>query len=156
MEKVFIGKYVKTHGIKGEIKIKSNFKYKDKVFKKGNIIYIDNKDFIINSYRVHQEYDMITLVGINNINDILEYKGSNVYIDKSSLNLDKNEYLDEDLIGFDIYIKNNLKGKVTDIINLNKDKKLLVVNDKYVPMELIKNIDFNNNIIEILEVEGIL
>ena len=156
MEKVFIGKYVKTHGIKGEIKIKSNFKYKDKVFKKGNIIYIDNKDFIINSYRVHQEYDMITLVGINNINDILEYKGSNVYIDKSSLKLDKNEYLDEDLIGFDIYMNNNLKGKVADIINLNKEKKLLVVNDKYVPMELIKNIDFNNNIIEILEVEGIL
>ena len=156
MEKLLIGKYVKTHGIKGEIKIKSNFKYKDKVFKVGNKIYLDSREFIINSYRIHQEYDMITLKGINNINDIIDLKGSNVYIDKSSLILDKNEYLDEDLIGFDIYINNNLKGKVTDIINLNKDKKLLAINNKYVPLELIKAIDFNNKKIEIMEVDGLL
>lgn len=156
MEKLLIGKYVKTHGIKGEIKIKSNFKYKNKVFKVGNKIYLDSREFFINSYRIHQEYDMITLKGINNINDIIDLKGSNVYIDKSSLILDKNEYLDEDLIGFDIYMNNNLKGKVADIINLNKDKKLLAINNKYVPLELIKEIDFNNKKIEIMEVDGLL
>ena len=156
MEKLYIGKYVKTHGIKGEIKIKSNFKYKEKVFKKGNIIYIDNKEFIINSYRVHQEYDMVTLNGINNINDILEYKGSNVYINKDDLTLDKDDYLDEDLIGMNTYINNESKGKVTYIINLNKDKKLLVINNKYVPMELIKKIDFNNKKIYLEEVDGLL
>ena len=30
---IYLGKYVNTHGIKGEIRIKSNFKYKDKAFK---------------------------------------------------------------------------------------------------------------------------
>ena len=156
MEKLLIGKYVSTHGIKGEIRIKSNFKYKEKVFVVGNIIYIGDKEFIINSYRVHKEYDMITLDGINNINDILFLKGSLVYIDKENLKLKSNEYLDSDLIGLDVYVDNELKGKVLDITYLTNDKKLIVVNNKLVPFELIKKIDFNNKKIEIEKVDGLL
>ena len=156
MNLVLIGKYVKTHGIKGEIKIKSNFKYKDKVFKIGNIIKIGDKNFKITSYRVHQEYDMVTLEGITNINQILDLKGSLVYIDKSLINLDKDEYLDTDLIGLEVYMNNTLKGKVEDIVLLNNSKKLLVVNSKYVPLELVKEVDFKNKKIIIEEVMGLL
>ena len=156
MDKIYIGKFVNTHGIKGEIRIKSNFKFKDKVFTIGNKIYIDNKEYIINSYRVHKEYDMITLKGINNINEIINLKGSNVYINKSDLKLNKEEYLDEDLIKMDIYMDNIFKGKVSGIMNLSKNKKILVVNNKYVPFELIKNIDFDNKKIIIEKVDGLL
>ena len=34
MKFINIGKIVNTHGIKGELRILSDFKYKDKVFKK--------------------------------------------------------------------------------------------------------------------------
>ncbi len=156
MEKILIGKYVSTHGIKGEIRIKSNFKYKEKVFIVGNEIYIEDKKFIINSYRIHKEYDMITLVGINNINDILSLKGSLVYIDKSLLKLNKDEYLDSDLIGFKVYIDNNLKGTVQDISYLTKNKKLLIINNKLVPFELIKQIDLENKKIILEKVDGLL
>ena len=44
-----IGKFVNTHGIKGEIRIKSDFSRKDLIFKKGNYIYINNKKFLIKS-----------------------------------------------------------------------------------------------------------
>ena len=37
MEYIYIGKIVNTHGIKGEVRIISDFKYKNEVFK------IDNK-----------------------------------------------------------------------------------------------------------------
>ena len=33
MEKVYIGKIVNTHGIKGELRILSDFEFKDKAFK---------------------------------------------------------------------------------------------------------------------------
>ena len=36
MEKVYLGKVTATHGIKGELKIKSNFTYKEKAFRIGN------------------------------------------------------------------------------------------------------------------------
>ena len=40
---LYIGDLVNTHGIKGEVKVISNFKYKEEVFKKYNIIYINDK-----------------------------------------------------------------------------------------------------------------
>ena len=36
MQKVYVGKVVGTHGIKGEIRIISDFQFKDKVFVVGN------------------------------------------------------------------------------------------------------------------------
>ena len=154
--KILIGKYVNTHGIKGEIRIKSDFKYKEKVFIVGNKIYLNDKVFIINSYRVHKDYDMITLNGINDINDILPLKGSLVYFDKESLNLNQDEYLDTDLIGFIVYMDNILKGRVVEIEYLNKNKKLLKISDKLVPFELIKKIDFEKKEIILEKVEGLL
>ena len=153
---VLVGKYVKTHGIKGEIKIRSNIKYKEKVFKQGNTLKINNQEFVIRGWRKHQEYDMITFKGINDINQIIDLKGSNVYIDKDLLNLDTNEYLDTDLIGLDIYIGNKLVGKVDDITYLNHNKKLLVINNKYIPFELIKDIDLKNKKIIVEEVLGLI
>lgn len=156
MEKVLVGKYVNTHSIKGEIKIKSNLNYKDRIFKIGNILIIDNHEFIINSYRKHKEYDMVTFKDINNINDIISLKGSLVYIDKDLINLKSFEYLETDLIGLNVYQNNELKGKVTEIKYLTKNKKLLVINNSYVPFELIKKVDLENKRIEIEEVIGLL
>ena len=154
MNKVFLGKYVNTHGIKGEIRIKSNFKYKDKVFKIGNEIIID-KPYIINSYRVHKDYDMVTLIGINSINDIIHLKNSSVYIDRDKY-LKFNEYLDEDLISFSVYSNDLEIGLVSDIRYLNNNKKLLVVKGKLIPFELIENIDLTNKKIYINYVEGLI
>lgn len=153
---VLIGKYTMTHGINGEIRIKSNFKYKDKVFKKDNVLIINNKNFIIESYRVHKEYDMVKFIGIDNINDILDLKGYNVYIKRDDLNLSDLEYLDTDLINYDVYMGNIKKGVVSDIKYLNLNKKLLVVNNLYVPFELIEKIDFLEKKIIIKKIEGLL
>ena len=43
MNLICIGKLVNTHGIKGEVRIISDFKYKSDVFKIGNCLYIDDK-----------------------------------------------------------------------------------------------------------------
>ena len=153
---VLIGKYVSTHGIKGEIRIKSNFKYKERVFKLGNKLIINNQEYEVTSYRPHKGYDMVTFKGIDNINQIISLKGSLVYIDKSLLNLNSDEYLDSDLINMDIIINNKLMGRVSSIRYLTETKKLLVIDSKYVPFELIKKIDLKNKKIEIEEVSGLL
>lgn len=156
MELVRVGKYVNTHGIKGEIRIKSNINYKEKVFKKGNILIIKNQEFSIKSYRVHKEYDMLTFDNIDNINDILPLKGSMVYINRDLLNLNCDEYLDSDLIDCNLYMNKELIGKINDIRFITKNKKLLVVNNTYIPFELIKKIDLKSKKITIEEVKGLL
>ena len=153
MNKVLLGKYVNTHGIKGEIRIKSNFPYKDKVFKIGNEIIILDNIYKINSYRVHKDYDMVTLLGINSINDLPFPKNTKVFIDRDKY-LTKKDYLDSDLIGFIVY-NSRIEREVLDIFYLNDKKKLIQTNNGYIPMELIKNIDLENKRILIEDVEGL-
>ena len=144
MKLVYIGKYVNTHGLIGEIKILSDFEYKDKVFKIGNSIYIDNNKYTINSYRVHKGYDMITLNGINNINDIESLKGSNVYIDNEEYNF---EYVYSDLIGFSIY-DNDYRGEVIEIV---KSKLYPLLKVKYNKDYLIP---YTDNFIDRVDLES--
>lgn len=163
MEYIYIGKIVNTHGVKGELRILSDFKYKDRIFKKDFNIYIGAnkiKETII-SYRHHKIFEMICLDGYNNINDVLKYKGEKVYILKSDLNLNQDEYLDSDLVGLNVIIDNKNIGVVKridkypahDIIVIKgKEKDYLVPYIK----EFINNIDFNNKEIVINNIKGLI
>ena len=52
MNYLYIGKLVNTHGIKGEVRILSNFRHKDKVFVKGFKFYVgkDKKEYVVETY----------------------------------------------------------------------------------------------------------
>jgi len=156
MDLVFIGKIVNTHGIKGELRLLSDFEFKSRIFKRNSKIYIDNQEFIINSYRFHKIFDMITLNGYNNINEVLFLKGKKVYCDRKDLNLKNDEYLIQDLIGMDVYYKENFIGKMIEISNdknqlMKIDKKLVPYNDNF-----IESIDLNDKKIILKNCEGLL
>src|SRR5574344_1152481 len=103
-KEILIGKIVDTHGIKGELRIRSDFELKDQVFKPGFIIYIgDNRiPEVIKSYRHHKEFDMVTLADYHNINEVLKYLKEMVYIKREDLLIKKDDYLLSDLIGLEI------------------------------------------------------
>jgi len=151
---IYLGKLVNTHGLKGEVRIVSDFKYKSSVFKKGSHLFINDDELIINTYRTHKEYDMVTFDGINNIDDVLKYKGKKVYIKKEDYDFDG--ILNEDLIGLPVYGDGKLIGNVTDIYK-NVNQELIVVDKDilipYVPV-FIKSI--NKDKIEINVIEGLL
>lgn len=136
MDLIYIGKVVNTHGIKGEIRIVSDFKYKLDVFKENNNIYINNTKYSIKSYRKHKMFDMLVLDNINSIEDALELKNYDVYIDRNDYKF--SGYLDIDLIGLDVYDNNVLKGKVIDILKTDMYDLLEVEGNK---RHLIPNID---------------
>ena len=161
MNLIKIGKIVNTHGIKGELRLLSKFPYKDKVFIKGMIIYIDkDSKEVINSYRKHKNFDMITLEGYNNINEVLKYKGKNVYVDSNDIKLDNDKYLDEDLIGLSVIYENMERGIITNIERYDKtvlfnikgktQEYLIPYNDN-----LIDNIDMKNKKIFIKDIKGL-
>lgn len=121
-----IGKVINTHGIKGEIRILSNFKQKKEVFQSGNRLYIDGDKLIINTHRIHKNYDMVTFNNINNINDVLKYKGKPVYIDRNEYTF--NEILNEDLIGLQVFGNGKLLGQLEAIENTSKQEILIIKN----------------------------
>ena len=139
-----IGKYVNTHGIKGEIRILSDFSRKDLVFVPKFKIYIKDKEYIIKTYRKHKNYDMVTLEGINDINDIEYLKGNFVYINRNDIN----EFIDEDLYDYKLVYKD--KEYVIKDILINKANKILVLdNNKMIPYvkDFIIKIDYDNKLI---------
>lgn len=159
MEYVCIGKLVNTHGIKGEVKLLSNFEYKNKVFVVGMNFYIgeDKEKVTVNSYRHHKVFDMVTFKEYNYINDVLKFKNKLVYVLKPDLALDNNSILDRDYIGMNAYYEGVLVGKVNDIIN-NNGYKLMLIGTKFVPFnkEFISSVSVTKNELILKNVEGLL
>lgn len=162
MEYLYVGKIVNTHGIKGEVRILSDFKYKRKVFVKYFRVYIgkDKQEEVINSYRPHKQFDMITLEGFTNINEVLKYKGKAVYIKRSDLLLGQNEYLDEDLIGLEVRMGELVVGKVARILKDRYQDKIVVNKggkEYLVPYvcDIIENINLEDGSITLEEIKGL-
>ena len=163
MKYVLIGKIVNTHALKGELRVLSDFKYKDKVFIKDMKVYIGKSKVCeeINSYRHHKIFEMITLKGDNNINDVLKYKGEYLFVNKEDIILNKNEYLDEDIINLNVYVNNKLIGIVKRIENHNGNYILVVKNnnkDFLIPynFDIIIDIDLENKRMNVKDIIGLL
>lgn len=159
---IYLGKAVNTHGIKGEIRIKSDFELKELVFKNGFKLYFGKEKNCetINSYRIHKDYDMVTLEGINNINDVLKYKGISVYIKRDDLNLDENDYVLEDLIGLNVKENEKTLGIIEDFMYNNGNILLCVKGKKnfYIPYNnvFIKSVDLKKGEIKTEKAEDLI
>ena len=157
MDLIYIGKLVNTHGINGEVRILSDFEYKSDIFKVNNALYINNKKYIIKSYRHHKIYEMVTLSDVNSIDMAEKLKGESIYIDRNDYNF--KGYLNQDLIGLEVYDKDIYKGKVIDIVKSNK-YDLLVIDGKRKHMvpnipQFIANIDLENKTINVNYIKGL-
>lgn len=164
MNWVYLGKIVNTHGIKGELRILSDFEKKEKVFRQNFPIYIgkEKRKEIIATYRPHKNFDMICYRGVNNINEVLKDKGKNIYITREDLALQKNEYLLEDLISFQIMEDDKIIGKIIDIVYNKAGILLMACNLEqkkfYIPNNeaFILKIDLEQKIIWTKNAQGLI
>ena len=162
MKYVLIGKIVNTHGLKGEVRILSDFKYKEKAFIPNMKIYIgkNKQEEKIITYRHHKIFEMITMEGYNDIDEVLKYKGEYVFVNKEDIKLNKNEYLDEDIIGLNAIVNDKVLGRVQKIENHNGNYILLVKNDNktyLIPynFDIILNINLETKEINIKNIPGL-
>lgn len=119
-EMIYIGKTVSTFGIKGELKVISDFEYCDRAYQVNKKILINNIEHVISGIRYHKNYVLLKIDNLNNINDILKYVGFNIYIKRIDLGLKEGEYLYKDLINSEVIDDDNTKlGKVIEVLNGN-------------------------------------
>lgn len=147
---ICVGKIINTFGIKGELKINCDFEYKDKIFNKDFPIYIGefkNKE-IVNSHRIHKNYDLVNFIGYSNINEVLKYKNEKIYIKREDLDLSENDYLLNDLIGLNVYDNDKLIGVILDyeqsvnyiLLKIKGEKNFYIpLIDKYIKEVNIKD-----------------
>lgn len=161
MEYIYIGEYVNTHGVKGEIRILPQVPYSKKVLKKGNTIYLGTEKiaFQITQYRPHKNYDMVTLEGITNIDQVLPYKGMSVWMKKEEVTMD--EYFYEDLIGMEVFFQDQVIGSVVEIMKNSLYDIFVVKGEKtktLIPYieHFIQKIDPSSHQIRVVEIEGLI
>ena len=119
-EMIYIGKTVSTFGIKGELKVISDFEYCDRAYQIDKKILINNIEHVISGIRYHKNYVLLKIDNLNNINDILKYVGFNIYIKRIDLGLKGCEYLYKDLINSEVIDDDNTKlGKIIEVLNGN-------------------------------------
>lgn len=154
-----IGKVTSFHGIKGEIRIISNFERKDLVFKPGFKLYIDGNKYQIKTYRHHKIYEMVTLENYNSIEEVTHLKNKNVLVSKSDLNLG-NSYVIEELLNYDVYYNNDYCGKIIDFVYNNINNLLIIKKEKefYIPYHnnFIDKVDKDKKEIYLKNVEGLI
>ncbi len=162
MKYVLVGKLVNTHGLKGEVRILSEFKYKDRVFLPGMKIYIGRDKVCeeIVSYRHHKIFEMIMMKGYNDINQVLKYKGEYVFVNKEDIKLCPGEYLDEDIIGLSVIVDGKVMGVVKRIEKHNRNEILVVksVDKNYlIPynFDIIENVDLEKKEMSVKNIQGL-
>lgn len=160
MQFLYVGKLVNTHGIKGEVRLLSDFRHKDKVFIPNMKFYIgkDKKEYEVESYRKHKNFDMFVFKNNYDINLVEYLKGSYVYINKDDLKLDKNEYLSVDLIGFNAIINDKIIGVIKSVLDTPANEVLVLDNNVMIPYvdAFIKKVDMAKKEVYINDVKGLL
>lgn len=147
-EMIYIGKTVSTFGIKGELKVISDFEKCDKAYKIGNKILINNIEHVISGIRYHKNYILLEIDDLKNINNILKYVGFNIYIKRMDLHLEENEFLYKDLINSDVIDDDG--SNLGKIIEIEQGVNLLIKvkgsKEFYIPYvdEYIISFDLNN------------
>lgn len=147
-EMIYIGKTVSTFGIKGELKVISDFEKCNKAYKIGNRVLINNIEHVISGIRYHKNYILLEIDDLKNINDILKYVGFNIYIKRMDLHLEENEFLYKDLINSDVIDEDG--SNLGKIIEVEQGVNLLIKvkgsKEFYIPYvnEYIISFDLNN------------
>ncbi len=145
------GIVLKTHGVKGELLIKTTFEVSDN-YKLAESIFIKIDGllvpFFIEEYSIsNQEAIIIKLSDIDNKNKALKFVDCKIFVEGLKLSSKKFDFSNSDLIGFTVINEDDKKiGKITDFMDIPENFLIYV---KYqnkeilIPFNEFVLIDFN-------------
>lgn len=114
--KIEIGKVLKAQGIKGELKV-ACFVDDASMLKTVKQVYIGTKTYAVSHIRCDGTFCYMLLVGVDDRNAAETLRNWTIYAEKENVDLPKNRYFIDDLIGCKITTSDGVTvGKVTDIL----------------------------------------
>lgn len=160
MEKVYVGFIQGVHGLRGDLKIKCGFESPERVFKKDNVIFLNEEPHTVTNAKPYKGHYLVTIDNLKDINLVEKYIGYDVYVDRKYLNLKEDEYILDDLYGMAIVCKGKIYGKVSEIIENGMQKVLVIDYEKKYMIPLvdayIKKVDLAKKEVIVDEIEGLI
>lgn len=119
MRRYRIGKIVKTHGLRGDLKVYSYTDYPERFEEIDYLFVEDGKEkYEIEKVRYQKNMAIIKIKRIDTIEEAEKYIGKTLYIDQDNIReLEEDEYMIADLVGIEVYLTTGEKvGKVEDVL----------------------------------------
>ena len=123
---IFVVKIVNTHGVRGEVKA-LHYTDGEVFFKKVKTLYTkEGNPMKISGWRFQKGAVLLTLDGVNTMEDAEKLRNIELYAKKEDLpKLKENEFYFFELIGLEVILPDgSLFGKVTDVIENNASNLL--------------------------------
>ncbi len=95
------GKIVNTHGIAGEVKVVPWCDGPDFLLD-FDTFYLDGKPVSVRSARVHKQSVLLTLEGVEDVNQAMRLKDKILYIDRRAVQLPEGRHFLADLMGLEV------------------------------------------------------
>ena len=118
-----VGKIVNTHGIRGELRVVPTTDFPMERFQKNNKLIIaakpSNIEVQIATVRKHKQFILVSFVNMQNINDVEQFKGSELMVDDDlQQELPNDEFYYHDIIGLQVVDNETQEiiGKVSEIL----------------------------------------
>ena len=164
---ISIGKILNFHGVQGEAKLgysKNREEFLSEL--KQVFVQVGNEYLPLEVVRIRftPKCGIIKFKGIDNLNDILEYKNKLIFVEETTAReyLEEDEFLIDELVGLDVYDGDNKVGAVVGVSN-NGASDLLSVktankNICLVPFvkAIVLSVDIKKRKIQINNIEGLL
>lgn len=165
-----VGKIVNTHGVRGEVRVISKTDFADERYQPGNKLYIFKEnseeylEVVIESHRVHKNFDLLTFKGKNSIQDVESFKGSLLKVTEDQLTeLDDGEYYFHEIIGCKMFTDEGIEvGVIREILATGANDvwvvKRKIGKDLLVPYieDIVTEINIEDKKIIITPMEGLL
>lgn len=164
---VSVAKILGFHGINGEVRVGYTKGHEPKL-KSAESFYVQkNGEFVempVSSVRFHKKYMLVKFANLNSINDVQEFQNCFLFMKKEKFDslLEKDEYLVTDLIGMQVFSKNDELIGVIKNVDSNGATDILSVKhgDKnyFIPFvkELVPIVDTAEKKVLVNDIEGLL
>ena len=156
------GKIVSTHGIRGELRL---LPYCDgpELLCALKTLYLDNGALSPLKMRAHKGLVLLTLPGVDDVDKAMRYIGKELFFKKSDVSLPRGVYFIADLLGLEVYDlrTERVLGRVTDVLQKPANNVYVVSdgqNEYLIPEagDFIESVDFENGVIRIKSIEGMV
>ncbi len=162
-----VGVIVKTHGIKGEVKVypttDSPLRFEELThvtLRSGKTV----RELDIEQVRFFKNLVILKFKGIDNINDVEQYKGADLFIPREEgQELEEGEYYIADIIDIRVVTDTGEElGTVRDVLETGANDVYIIkrkdANDLLIPAteECILDVDIENNIMTVHLLDGLL
>ena len=168
MAYVSVGKILNFHGIQGEAKVGFS-KNQEDFLKKLKAVYIKKEseyvELEVTSVRFNKTFALMKFKGINSIEDLIPYKGSLLFVEKTTVreSLGEDEFLIDELTGLDVVdLQGNNIGVIVGVSNNGANDLLSIKSNtkkiSLVPFvkALVPNVDIKNKKVTVNNIEGLI